>query len=108
MYIFRIGINKGIISKDEAEQLILCKSAIGHMTRQLPNTTDPSDSSPASAYDVIFRQKSDCDASSQVFQLISDLCGANGAMPANFKKNDNIFKMCVLAAPAYNIDYLWE
>ncbi|HFL3696690.1 TPA: cell wall-binding repeat-containing protein [Clostridioides difficile] len=126
-----IGINKGIISKDEVEQLILCKSAIGHMTRQLPNTTDPGDSSPASAYDVIFRQKSDCDASSQVFQLISDLCGANGAiigdrehsdyymlsgnywwkngaMPANFKKNDNIFKMCVLAAPAYNIDYLWK
>ncbi|HFL3696689.1 TPA: cell wall-binding repeat-containing protein [Clostridioides difficile] len=126
-----MGINKGIISKDEVEQLILCKSAIGHMTRQLPNTTDPGDSSPASAYDVIFRQKSDCDASSQVFQLISDLCGANGAIigdrehsdyymlsgnywwkngavPANFKKNDNIFKMSVLAAPAYNIDYLWK
>ncbi|HBE9444649.1 cell wall-binding repeat-containing protein [Clostridioides difficile] len=125
------SLDKGIMSREDVEQLIIGKSALGHAIRQLPNTTDPLDGSPASAYDVIFRQKSDCDASAQVDQLISDLCGANGAiigdrshadfymlsgnywwingaMPGNFKKNDNIFKMSVISAPAYNIDYLWK
>lgn len=126
-----IGLNKGIISNSDAEQLILYNSAVGHAIRQKPNTTDPLDASPASAYDVLFRHKSDCDASAQVYLMISDLCGANGAIigdrnhsdynmlsgnywwingaiPADYKKNDNIFKMSVLAAPAYNIDYLWQ
>ncbi|MFL8713184.1 cell wall-binding repeat-containing protein, partial [Clostridioides sp. GD02377] len=125
------ALDKGIMSKNDIEQLIIFKSALGHAIRQKPSTTDPLDASPASAYDVLFRHKSDCDASAQVYLMISDLCGANGAiigdrshadyymlsgnywwingaMPDNFKKNDNIFKMCVLAAPAYNIDYLWE
>ncbi|HBF1820661.1 TPA: cell wall-binding repeat-containing protein [Clostridioides difficile] len=125
------ALDKGIMSREDVEQLIIYKSAVGHAVRNLPQTTDPLDASPASAYDVLFRQKSDCDASAQVYLMISDLCGANGAiigdrshadfcmlsgnywwingaMPDKFKKNDNIFKMCVLAAPAYNIDYLWK
>lgn len=71
-----IGLQKGIVSVEDAEKLCMYNSAVNHVIHGL-KTTDPGDGSPYSAYNYFFEGLEDCDSRSEGLSLIGDILGLN-------------------------------
>lgn len=69
-----IGLQKGIVSVEDAEKLCMYNSAVSQVFNGL-QCTDPEDGSPYSAYDVFYNKKIDCDARAAACSLIGDMLG---------------------------------
>lgn len=71
-----IGLQKGIMTREDAEQLCMYNSAVSHVIHGL-KTTDPGDGSPYSAYNYFFEGLADCDSRAAGLCLIGDVLGLN-------------------------------
>lgn len=70
-----IGLQKGIVSREDAEKLAIYNSAVGTVKSSIGRVIDPGDGSPYSAYDEIFRKIGDCDSSATTDSLTGDILG---------------------------------
>lgn len=119
-----IGLQKGIMTREDAEQLAMYNSVVSHVTSGV-NYTDPGDGTPYSAYDVLVHKKGDCDSFAQLTSAIGDVVGMctavggsathqevmirvgnywwNGGRRPTLNATDNIFqKLSVVSeAPTY-------
>lgn len=66
-----IGLQKGIMSREDAEQLAMYNSAVSHVKTYIAKDKDINDGTPFSAMDAI-NGKIDCDSSAQLNLLICD------------------------------------
>lgn len=132
------GLNRGLISRADAEELAMFNSVVSYASAKVGKTTNPGDASPYSAKNFIYDKLEDCDSTAQFCLLISDILGCNGGvfgtyghqdfhlLPKNggsysanwwvngrtptLKKTQNPFKVYenVIEAPTYNIEHLYK
>lgn len=75
-----IGLDKGIVSREDAEKLAMYNSIVSHVYSKTPSAVDKDGFDEYSAYQRIFEGITDCDASAQFDLLITDICGFNGTV----------------------------
>lgn len=72
-----IGLQKGIMTVEDAEKLMVYNAVVGHVRRGLTYTDDGTGSA-YSAYDVLYHKKGDCDANAQLDLIVADIVGLSG------------------------------
>ena len=72
-----IGLQKGIVSVEDAEKLCMYNSAVSHVLHGITYTDDKTGSA-YSAYDVLVNKKGDCDATAQLDLIVADMLGLCG------------------------------
>lgn len=125
------GLQKGIVSRADAEKLMTYNAVVSHVSRKTPDGTVITDASVHSAYEYIFEQKNSCQTYAQFLSSIGDVIGmntmvagstghvdvqvqvgnywwVNGRTPG-LNKTDNVFqKLTVVEAPTYNMSSYWK
>ncbi|QNO15865.1 hypothetical protein HYG86_14360 [Alkalicella caledoniensis] len=75
------------------EDYITYRAGLGLSVKLGSSAKDPRDASPASAYDVLFRKRKDCDASAQVKLAIFDILGYDTQMIATANHAEAYYKI---------------
>ena len=84
-----IGLEKGIVSRVDAEKLAMYNATVSHIKTGIAYTNS---NDIYSAYDVLYNKKGSCNADAALGCLIGDLIGLSTAVGGSYSHQDIMIK----------------